>query len=251
MTKRLVVVRLYLAGVSYGEIAGEVGVSKGSVANVVADLKAGRVLQAGDVGEQIELWRELAVDLKRLGLTAGDAVAGTSVLSHLRNLEIEACDIGRWASACKAIMADGPEGKGFVQAALGIAQVQERTGLEPEVIEKRVRALEQEASRLAPLVEEGKGIDAEIKDLQERRLPLSTEVEELEEHRDHLKEGVDRLEQRETQLSVRVHELEERAHDADTRVATARTDLQGLATLGLPIEALTGFGQRLKAIAQR
>jgi len=35
--KKLVVVRLYLSGLSYDEIAARNGISKGTVANVVAD----------------------------------------------------------------------------------------------------------------------------------------------------------------------------------------------------------------------
>ena len=43
LKKQLTIVRLYLAGLSYDEIAARCGVSKGTVANVIADLKAGRI----------------------------------------------------------------------------------------------------------------------------------------------------------------------------------------------------------------
>ena len=39
--KRISIVRQYLSGLSYDEIATKTRVSKGSVANVVTDLKAG------------------------------------------------------------------------------------------------------------------------------------------------------------------------------------------------------------------
>ena len=53
LAKRLGVVRKYLTGFSYDEIAGQVKVSKGSVANIVEDLKAGRILQV-DVTDHVE-----------------------------------------------------------------------------------------------------------------------------------------------------------------------------------------------------
>jgi DNA-directed RNA polymerase specialized sigma24 family protein len=49
--RKLAVVRLYFSGLSYDEIAAKSGVSKGTVANVVAELKAGTVPEAADVTE--------------------------------------------------------------------------------------------------------------------------------------------------------------------------------------------------------
>ena len=53
--KKANIVWLYLSGLSYDEIAAKYGVSKGTVANVIADLKAGRFPEAADVVEQLEL----------------------------------------------------------------------------------------------------------------------------------------------------------------------------------------------------
>ncbi len=50
--KRLSIVRQYLSGLPYEEIAGKNGVSKGTVANVTDELKAGVFPEAADVGEQ-------------------------------------------------------------------------------------------------------------------------------------------------------------------------------------------------------
>ena len=84
--KRLSIVKLYLEGLSYGEIAAQAGVAKGSVSSLVADLKAGRILTTQEPVEQVEqleLLRELATDLRRLKLTPGQAVAGIAIVSRL------------------------------------------------------------------------------------------------------------------------------------------------------------------------
>ena len=47
MQKRLSVVRHYFDGLSYGEIARKAGVAKGTVANVIGELKAGHFPQLG------------------------------------------------------------------------------------------------------------------------------------------------------------------------------------------------------------
>ena len=62
------------------------GVSKGTVANVVAELKAGRFPEAADVGEHIELLRELSLDLKRSKLTPGSVPRGSLFSPGLMNV---------------------------------------------------------------------------------------------------------------------------------------------------------------------
>ena len=69
LKKKLFVIRLYLEGLSYDEIAARASVGKGTVANIITDLKVGRFPEYGDLSEQMELIRELAVDLKRTRLT--------------------------------------------------------------------------------------------------------------------------------------------------------------------------------------
>ena len=52
--KRSAIVGDYLSAQSYSKIAAKHHVSTGAVANVVADLRAGRFPEAGDIGERIE-----------------------------------------------------------------------------------------------------------------------------------------------------------------------------------------------------
>ena len=66
--KRSAIVGDYLSALSYSEIAAKQHVSTGTVANVVADLKAGRFPEAGDVGERIEQLKGLSLDLRRANL---------------------------------------------------------------------------------------------------------------------------------------------------------------------------------------
>ena len=96
--KKSAIVRHYLSGLSYDEIAAKSGVSKGTVANVVADLKAGRFPEAADVGEHIDLLRELSLDLKRLNLTPGQCATGLAVLTRINECGLDPADIEPLAS---------------------------------------------------------------------------------------------------------------------------------------------------------
>lgn len=87
--KRSAIVGDYLSALSYSEIAAKQHVSTGTVANVVADLKAGRFPEAGEVGEQIEQLKELSLDLKRANLTASKCALGLMVLARIKECGLE------------------------------------------------------------------------------------------------------------------------------------------------------------------
>jgi len=127
LRKQVMIVRLYLNGLSYDEIAAKVGVSKGTVANIVSELKAGRFPEASNVSEQLELLRELSIDLRKSRLTPGRALVGISVLSHLQVLGVEPVDIESWAVMCRELAANETEAQVLVRAALALEELRKRT----------------------------------------------------------------------------------------------------------------------------
>jgi len=251
LSKQLAIVQSYLNGFSYSEIATRAGVSKGTVANVVGDLKAGQILKAQGPVEQMELLRELSIDLRRYQLTPGQAVVGLAALSRLQALGVEPADIERWATMCRELAAEETEVQALVRAALALQEVRERTGLSAEALEEKMRRLEEEVARLEPRAGELKGYQRELEKLEKRRQSLAAEVGQLEKRHETLSRSVTHKEGRESELSHRVHELEQRAQTADEQLAAARRELEVLAGLGLSLDDLPGFVQRLAGVAQR
>ena len=94
--KRLQVVYLYFTGLSFDQIAVKTSISKGSVGNIISELKAGIFPEISDVNDQIETLRELSVDLAKLKLTAGKASLGIAVLKRIYELNLDPGDIERW-----------------------------------------------------------------------------------------------------------------------------------------------------------
>lgn len=248
--KQLTIVRLYLSGFSYDEIAAQAGVSKGTVANVITELKAGRILNVHEPAEQLELLRELAVDLRRLQLNPGQAVAGLAAFSHLQELGMEPGDVERWATMCRELAPQRTEAQVFVRAALALKELRERTGLSAQALEEKASSLEKEVARLGPLAQKLKGCQQELEQLEKRRQSLSDEVSRIEKRLQPLRKDVTNKERRETELSHRVEELEQRAQAADERLAATRRELQALAGLGLSWK-IYGFVQRVSGVAQR
>lgn len=249
LRKQLIVVRLYLSGLSYDEIAAKANVSKGTVANIVSELKAGRFPEAGDVSEQLELLRELAIELKQTGLTPVRAATGIAVLSHLQEFGLEPADIEHWATLSHALTSDD-EAQAFAKAALTLEEVRKRTGLSIDALEKKALELAHEVERLEPLVQQVQQCQEQLEGLEKQRQRLSNDVSELERRLPSLHRNVEQKEKREAELSRRVQELEQRAQGADERLTAARKDLQVLSGLGFPLDDLSGFVQRLCGIAQ-
>ena len=251
LKKKLFVIRLYLEGLSYDEIAARASVGKGTVANIITDLKVGRFPEYGDLSEQMELIRELAVDLKRTRLTPIQAAVGVSVLSRLQELGVEPGEIEGLSALCRTLNADGINIQSFIRAALAFEEERERTGLSVEELEIKVKDLEESASRLEPLAKEVAEREAQLTELDVKSQNLTEKVSRLEKHDEILVENVRDKEQRETELSNRVMDFEDRAQRADERLTIARKDLQTLSDIGMSPDNLSAFAQRVKVVAQR
>ena len=148
LKKKLLIIRLYTEGLSYNEIAIRASVGKGTVANVVSELKSGRFPEFGDLSEQLELIRELAIDLKRTRLTPIQAAVGVSVLSRLQELGVEPGEIEGLSALCRTLNADGIDIQSFIRAALAFEEEREHTGLSVEELEMKVQGLEESVNIL-------------------------------------------------------------------------------------------------------
>lgn len=250
LRKVLAIIRLYLDGWSYGDIAAKVGVSKSTVGNVIAGLKAGRFPEAGDVPEQIDLLRELAVTLRQQRMTTGQAAAGIAALSRLHELGLEPADLERVADLCRSLPQE-TDTPSFIRAALELEGVRKRTGLGLDELETKVAELERAAAELEPLAQQAQEQRRQLGELDNQHQRLSSEVEEMDKRLQSLVSAVKDKEKRETELSHRVLQLEQRAHDADERLSAARRDIQTLSGLGLSPDEFCGFINRLCGIAQR
>ncbi len=178
--KKVAVVRQYLSGQSYNEIAAKSGISKGTVANVVADLKAGRLPEAADLVDQIELLRELSLDLKRSKLTPGQCAMGLIVLTRISECGLDPADIDRWSPVLKSAGSEA-EVQELVGAISSIQEVQKRTGLGLEDLDNKVHELEKKAAELEPVSEQHDDCLKQLADLTRQREDLASVVASLQE----------------------------------------------------------------------
>jgi len=138
-----------------------------------------------------------------------------------------------------------------VRAALAFEEERKRIGLSVEELETKVKSLEESATQLEPLAKEVMEQEARLTELTKQRESLAEEVSVLEKQSNVLQEKVRDREKRETELSNRIRDLEDRVQSADERLNAARKDLNMLSGIGMSLDNLSAFNQRLKVIAQR
>lgn len=249
-TKRLVIVKQYLSGLSYDEITVKTGISKGTIANVVAELKAGKFPEAADVTEHIEQLRELSQDLRRLKLTPGQCATGLILLTRINECGLEPAYIDRWPMILKSI-GNEDQAQEFIRLVYNIQEVQQRTGLSLEELDNRAHQLERKAVDLEPMAKQHDDCKKQLGELANQRENLTKEVAHLEETYKLLNPWVKDLEKREQDLSRRTKDMETRAGKAEVAITTLSKESQKLLDIGLPLEALAEFSQRVQSIAQR
>lgn len=247
--KKLAVVRLYLSGLSYDEIAARSGVSKGTVANVVTELKAGTVPEAADVGEHIELLRELSLDLKQSKLTPGQCAVGLILLTRISECGLDPADIDRWPMILKVVRNED-DAKEFVRLIYSIQEVQQRSGLSIEALDNKVHELEKKAADLEPVSDKLKDSKKELAELTRQRDELANSVTILEQKSQLLTPQVGELERREQNLSRRIADIEPKAQKAEMTLSALKGETQKLKDIGFSLRELAEFNEKLQEVAQ-
>ena len=247
--KRLSIVRLYLSGLSYDEIASKTGVSKGTVANVVAEFKAGDFPEAGDVGEQVDLLRDLSLDLKRVKLSPGQCAVGLIVLNRISECGLDPAHIDRWPMILKSVPSQ-EDANEFVQVVYSIQQVLQRTGLSLDALESKVCELERKAADLGSISDKVQDCQKQLVELSRQREKLTNSVAMLEQKRKLMAPQVKDLEGRERTLSRRIADIEPKVHKADATLSALHGETRKLEDIGFSIEELAEFGTRLQIISE-
>ena len=248
--KKLSIIGQYFSGFSYDEITSKTGVSKGSVANVIAELKAGAFPETSGLGDQLELLRELSVDLKRSKLSPGQCATGLAVLDRIKECGLTPADIDRLPLILKSAGSEA-EAQEFVNLVHSIEEVTERTGLSLDGLDNKVHALEKKASELEPIAKKRDDCRKELAGLAEQRNELTALLAGLKEKYDILNPRVKDLEKREQDLLRRNKEMEDVVEKAETTLAALKKEKQRLMEIGLSLEGLGELNQVAQSIAKR
>ena len=193
LKKKLQVVYLYFSGLSFDQIAAKTGISKGSVGNIINELKAGNFPEAADVTDQIETLREIAVDLAKMKMPAGKSAVGIALLKRIYELGLDPADIERWPLLLHSIKTQD-DAQELIQAAYTVRDIQQESGLSLPALEDKVKQLGDKAKEFETVTVKIGEVKTQMTDLAAKKKDLSVEVSSLEDKYKWLIPRVEELE---------------------------------------------------------
>ena len=217
LKKRMEVLGLYFEGLSYDEISRKAKVSKGSVVNIVRELREGKYPEFEDLSEIVDELRSLAVEINKNKISVAQAVLGIKFYEKLQKLGIEPKALESYIKMCKSL---SPE---FARAAVRLYTLEREFGKRYEEI---VEEFEENTSKIRKLY-------PEIKALEERKRNLENDLKKLEERKsleiakiEELIKGAESLQrigvEKVCRLSTFVEEFEKLGYSADELAKIAR-----------------------------
>lgn len=128
-------------GFLYDEIVAQTRVSKGSIVNIVKELKSDVYPDFDDVLDQIDALRTLAVDLKKGKKTITHAILGSTFINRFLDLGIEPKDVNAWIRFCKNIVTQKYPLDQFMRTVVELMRLEEQIGLNSDELLKRYHNL--------------------------------------------------------------------------------------------------------------
>jgi len=128
MEKKVVVIKLFLNGLSYDDIVQQTGVAKGSVVNIISDFREGNLSLPPGITAYIDTLRQVAVDLRKNSTSVTRLKSYLKIHAKLREMGVDSEQMGQWLEICQSIASSSPNNK-FVSAALELAKSMSENGL--------------------------------------------------------------------------------------------------------------------------
>ena len=216
--KRLEVAHYYLLGYTYREIEEETGVSHGSIANIVSEIKNGSLTIPGTAFDQVNDLRQLSSDLSKSGLKPSQALLGITFLQRLQSLQITPEDLEAWSELVKKLLpADFPVEE-FFQAAIRLRELEASQG-------KTFETITEEYKSNCHRIEKLKG---EIDSLSKVKSQLTEEIKPLQSKLDTMRREGDRLEN-DVQIQInKLQELKSRLKEAEQERSATDKEVKDL-----------------------
>jgi len=238
--KKLQILRLFLEGYSYDDISNKSDVAKGTVVNVVNDLRAGRFPAFTDVAELVDVLRELSTELRRRGGGVSEALLGNAFFFRLNEMGVTPEKLWLWESMCREISPPEAPLEEFTAAALELFRLTKETG----------ESYDSVAAKWSELHTESESLEQEVQDLRSVKEELERTHGTLTEDIERLKDEKRALDTAIAELSATCETLEKENSRLETTCHSLTTEVEELeaksATLGPAVERLDalGFGGR-------
>ena len=129
LTSKYKVVKLFLTGLSYDEIAHQVGIAKGSVVNIISEFREGYLQVPPDTTEYVDALRQMAVDLRKNNTSIAQVQSCFKLDLKLREMGVSSEKAEHWLDICHNIASPTVSTDRFVATSLELSQVASESGL--------------------------------------------------------------------------------------------------------------------------
>jgi len=249
--KRMEVLKLYFEGWSYDKISEACGVSRGSVVNVINELKRGVYPEFDDLLGQIDTLRNLAVELKKLGLKPSQALLAAIFMRRLMRLGVEPSNIEVWIKLCEKLFTPEYPQDRVVNAAMKLIKLEEEEGKSLEELSVELEALPEKIKQAKSSLDK---LEAEITVKQKELQSLNKEVSSVREKLVKLIRGAESLERlgvdKVSNLSIYIEECERIGYKVETVKDLAKLQ-HDLRSIGLNPHKLQEQASEIRALETR
>ncbi len=128
MHVRVNVIKLFLKGYSYDEIAKQTGIGKGTITSIINDFRNGVIPIPPGMGEYVDALRQLVVDLKKHHATVNQVLPYGKLHAKMQEMGVDEGQVDTWLDICQSITSQGASNNQFVQAAIELAEATEVSG---------------------------------------------------------------------------------------------------------------------------
>lgn len=129
LSKRREVVRMFLQGVSFDAIARQLGIGKGSVANIIEEFREGDLAVPSDMNEYVNALRKIAVDLGKHNTSISHVMIYARLHAKLVDTGADIDKVEQWIDTCQEMASNGVSGNELLSAAMELVQMKSETGL--------------------------------------------------------------------------------------------------------------------------
>jgi len=128
------VIKLFLEGYSYDEIANKFGVAKGSITNIIEELRTGNIILPADIAGYLDFLRKLAVDIKKNNTNVSELMSCLMIRNKLKSVGVSYDQLDSWIDICRQIASEDVTNGQFINAALELARLMSKTGMSYESV---------------------------------------------------------------------------------------------------------------------
>jgi len=260
--KRLEVAMLYLRANTYTEIETKIGISHGSIANIVKELLSGQFIIPGVPSDEISDLHQLSVDLKKKGLEPSQALLGITIFERFAELGIVPSQFDQWSELVKVYAPDDFPVKDFFEAAVNLHKLEETEGKPFQEIAQEYTGLQQKIGDMGSEVD---SLDVKKKDLTTEVESLTAEVSALEQKKveaessleaqcaelEETKSMVAAAKEDHAHLSGEIKDLIKKKDELQLELGSKEESLIKLKEIGLSEEDLLHLRKSIEGIAEK